>query len=625
MASLRSADVHPEKSPMQNVRIESEEGRRARAPSLDHGAIGNGRVLALVSPFSAIEWLCLPRFDSPSVFARILDRERGGTWRFLIRGEEQRGRLEYLPNTNVLRNVFADSGVAFELIDFAPRLPEGLSVRVPYEIIRLLRPLSGQPLLSVDFDPRPDYARGQTRLVESTDGLRIEGGSASLFLHTNLPLPYVLGRREFVLDRPIWFVLSHGPCEEPPSLDRILRRLELTIAGWRQFAKTCALPPFAPNAVLRSALCLKLHAFHDTGAIIAAATTSIPEAMGTPRTWDYRYCWLRDAAFVVEALRRLSHLAEGESFIRFLRDVAESGPLQPVYGIGGERQLDEVSLSHLAGFGGNGHVRVGNAAALQSQNDLMGEMVLCLETLLGDPRLVHESADLHFPLIRRFVEDSIAAATRPDMGIWEFRTMMRPYTFSRAMCWVAVHRGAEIARGTGQKELAERWQAIADREREVVLERGFNARLGCFTQELDGHNPDAVHLLLPTLGIIDARDERFRSTLDVYERELVRGGLMLRYKNLDDFGSTTSAFTICSFWWAEALALTGRLEEAVQVFERLLRHANPLGLFSEDIDPESGALLGNFPQAYTHVGLIHAAMTIGDLLAARDGRVLAWV
>jgi GH15 family glucan-1,4-alpha-glucosidase len=403
-----------------------------------------------------------------------------------------------------------------------------------------------------------------------------------------------------------------------------MHELDLTVAGWRAWTKTCALPNFAPSAVLRSALCLKLHAYHDTGAIIAATTTSIPEAMGTPRTWDYRYCWLRDAAFTVEALRRLGHLSEGEQFLRFLRDVAESGPLQPLYAIDGARALDEEILPHLAGFGGSGPVRVGNAAFVQRQNDLMGELVLCMETLLSDPRIVEENSDRFASMLERLVEEAIVAAPTKDTGIWEFRTVLKHYTFSRAMCAVAIQRGATLARRIGRLDLADRWEPIGAREREEVLRRGFSTERGFFTQALDGQHPDASLLLLPTLGIIDARDPRFVSTIDAYETQLVDRGLMLRYRNDDDFGQTTSAFAICSFWWAEALALAGRLDQAMRVFERVVSHANQVGLFSEDIEPNTGALLGNFPQAYTHVGLIHAAMTISELLEARDGKARAW-
>jgi alpha,alpha-trehalase len=594
-------------------------------PRLDHGAIGNGRILALVSPTSAIEWLCLPRFDSPSVFGRLLDASRGGTFRFLVDEHEIPGDLSYIPNTNVVVTRFERDDCIWEVTDFAPRIPEGLSVRVPIELVRVVRPIKGQPQISVDFDPRPDYARARVEFFQLTNGIKILGGDYPLHLSTNVPIPYILEKRKFVLNRPKYFVLSYGVRDELPTLASVNNSLELTVAGWREWVKTCSLPIFAANEVLRSALCLKLHIYHDTGAIIAAATTSIPEAMGTERSWDYRYCWLRDAAFVVEALRRLSYLGEGERFISYLRDVAVAGPLQPLYGIGGERELPEQILEHLGGFGGNGYVRIGNAAAEQRQNDLMGELVLCLDTLLNDPRIVHDDPDSFFPLIRRLVEQAITAAPRPDTGIWEFRSLFRHYTFSRAMCWVAIHRGAALARKFGHIELANSWDVIAEQERQIILERGYNAEIGLFTQALDGENADAANLLLPTLGIIDARDPRFVSTVDNYWRLLVDRGLLRRYRTEDDFGQTTSAFTMCSFWLAEALALVGRLDQAVDLFQYLMKFANPAGLFSEDIDPETGALLGNFPQAYTHVGLIHAATTIGELLESRDGKVRAWV
>jgi GH15 family glucan-1,4-alpha-glucosidase len=596
----------------------------SRQPRLDHGATGNGRVLALVSPTSAIDWLCLPHFDSPSVFARLLDRDHGGTFRVLHRGEEVKGSMAYLRNTNVLSTQFERGAEKWEVIDFAPRIPEGSSVRVPLEITRIIRPVSGQPRLSIDFDVRPDYARARVEFAESTLGVEVLGGPNPLTLFTNAPVPYVLGRREFALVKPIYLVLTCGPRGEAPTLPSVTQDLEQTITGWRSWAKSLALPTFAPLAVLRSALCLKLHAYHDTGAVIAAATTSIPEALGTKRTWDYRYCWLRDAAFVVEALRRLGHLSEGERLIHFIRDVAEAGPLQPVYGIDGRRDLPEEFLPNLRGFRNNGFVRIGNAAASQRQNDLFGEVVLCLETLLNDPRIVSDDEGGFFPLVARLVEMAITSAATKDTGIWEFRSISRHHTFSRAMCWVAARRGETIARRLGHDRTADRWQTFATREQELILRRAYNKDLGYFTQTLGGRAPDASNLLLATIGLVDGRASSFVSTVEKYERELVEHGLMLRYRNPDDFGETTSAFTICSFWWAEALALTGRLEDATRLFERLIAYANPVGLFSEDIDPSTGDLLGNFPQAYTHVGVIHAAITIGELREARDGHVRAW-
>jgi GH15 family glucan-1,4-alpha-glucosidase len=594
-------------------------------PRLDHGVIGNGRVLALVAPTSAIEWLCLPNWDSPSVFGSLLDTDIGGTWSVQPPGPMIRGSLQYDVNTNVLRNTFTVGDTSWEIIDFCPRIPAGLDVRAPFEVVRLIRPLRGEPRLCVRFDPRPDYGRDRAELTPSDQGIDVTSKTIRLRLATNAPVPFVLSGQPFVLREPIYMVLGLAGNAPNTNLASVLRSLHLTTEGWRAWARSCALPPFRQQHVLRSALCLKLHAHHDTGAIIAATTTSIPEAMGTQRTWDYRYCWLRDAAFVVEALRRLSQLTEGEAFLRFLRNVAESGPLQPVYGLDGRRELEEVMLPHLAGFGGNGHVRIGNAAYSQKQNDLMGELMLSLDSLLSDPRIVHQNPEQHLPLIERFVREAIVAAPTPDTGIWEYRTMLKNHTFSRAMCWAAIERGARQARRCQRSDLADAWSAIAVREREEILRRGYNEELGFFTQGLDGTHADAANLLLPTIGLLDARDPRFANTLKAYERLLVDRGFMLRYRNPDDFGETTSGFTICSFWWAEALALAGRLDDAVAVFDRMCGHANPLGLFSEDVDPETGALLGNFPQAYTHVGLLNAAATIGDLLAARDGVVRAWV
>ncbi len=589
---------------------------------LAHGAIGNGSVLALVGPDTSIDWLCLPRFDSPSVFARLLDETNGGRFQF-VPEQGTVGPMAYLRNTNILRTEIRTAEGACEVLDFAPRIPAGLGVNAPIEIHRLIRPLDGAPRLKAVFDPRPDYARAPVDIALTSEGLEVLGGPQRLFLHSNVPATTIADGRPFRVDRPCYFALSAGrppDVHDPPSVERAL---ELTRAGWRAWSKSCALPSFRPEAVLRSALCLKLHQYLDTGAIVAAATTSIPEALDSARTWDYRFCWLRDAAFVVEALRRLSHLSEGERFVAFLRDVADDGPLQPVYGIGGERDLVETQLHHLAGFAGVGPVRIGNAAYVQTQHDVMGEMILCLDTITTDPRTADHDPSL-MPLIERLVTEAIAASAEEDTGLWEFRTLPRHYTFSKVLCWVAASRGARLARRLGHAARAAEWTAWAAAERERVLAGAYNAELGYFTQALQGVYPDASNLLLATLGIIEPHDPRFVSTVREYERVLTHNGLMQRYRHADDFGATTSAFTICSFWWAEALAMIGRLDDAVALFDRLVGHANALGLFSEDIEPETGRQLGNFPQAYTHVGLIHAAITIGELLEARHGHFRAW-
>jgi GH15 family glucan-1,4-alpha-glucosidase len=589
---------------------------------LHHGVVGNGRVLALIGPDTSIDWLCLPRFDSPSVFARLLDQERGGTWSFKP-VEDWRATASYVRNTNVMRTEVVMADGVLEIFDFAPRLMDGLRIDAPIELCRLLRPLSGTPRVRVHFDPRPDYGRAAVEIVAAGTGLEVVGGPTRLHLATNVPPPYVQDGSAIRIDRPTFFSLSAG---KPPLVcgaSEAQNALDQTIRGWRAWAKTTALPSFAAQSVLRSALCLKLHAYADTGAIIAAATTSLPEALGSGRTWDYRFCWLRDAAFVVESLRRLSHLSEGEAFVRFLREMADSGPLQPIYGISGKRELFEEIIPTLSGYDGVGPVRIGNAAYIQRQHDVDGEMVLCLETILTDPRVVWEDPSLA-PLLERLVDEAMASFEVVDTGLWEYRTLPKHYTFSKAMCWVAAHRGAELAEFLGMPEKAALWNAWAAEKLPIFLERAYNKELGFFTQAFDGHYPDASNLLLPSLGLIDPTDPRFRSTVRAYERLLAPDGFMLRYKHPDDFGDTTSAFSICSFWWVEALAMMGEVDEAVALFHKLEKYANPLGLFSEDIDPKTGALLGNFPQAYTHVGLIHAAITIGEILDARHGSFRAW-
>ena len=593
-------------------------------PTLDYGVIGNGRLIALVAPSGGVEWLCLPRFDSPSIFASLLDPARGGHFRIVPADQRVESSMRYERNTNVLRTDVRTAEGLYAVYDYAPWVPGILRSTSPLELHRLAVPLEGAPRIAIDFDPRPSYGREHPEPILVAGGLEVPCGSARVHLRTNVPASWVLSKQPFRLRQPVFLALSWGRRPEADTVHAVQERLDLTVAAWRDWVRSCSLPAFQPEAVLRSALCLKLLQYADTGAIIAAATTSIPEALGTERTWDYRYCWLRDSAFVVEALRRTGHVAEGEAFVRFLRTVAEEGPLQPLYGVGGERQLTERCLEDLEGFAGAQPIRIGNAAYKQHQHDVMGEVVLCLETLLTDPRIADGDQEGAMPLVERLVEEAIRLAPTMDTGLWEYRTEPGFYTFSQVLCWVAAQRGARLARLYARPGLADRWQHWADGQRERVLSEGFNVDRGCFTQKLNGVHPDASNLLLPVFGFVEPRDPRFLSTLKVYESTLVDRGLMLRYRHEDDFGKTTSALTMCSFWWAEMVAMTGELERAIEIFERLLRHANGLGLFSEDIDPATGAMLGNFPQAYTHVGLVHAAATIGALLEARDGKFRAW-
>ena len=591
---------------------------------LDHGIIGNGRTIGLVHPDSSVDWMCMPRFDSPSLFARLLDEDVGGTWNFLTDGRKIEGQMRYVHNTNVLRTIFESDSGRWELFDFVPRIPDGLRHQTPLRVVRLLRPLEGRPRVAVNFDPRPEYGKEKPALLAGGRGITFEGGGQPYCLQTNLPIDYVLSGQEFSLDVPRFFMLDHGLPPEPQHIDDIHRMMDLTIAGWRKWATDSFLPGFADAEVMRSALCLALHAYEDTGAIIAATTTSIPEMLGEPRTWDYRYCWLRDSVFTVEALRRLAHFHEGRQFLRFLLDVTEAGPLQPLYGIGGERELMEMELDHLAGYEGTKPVRIGNAAAAQYQADLMGEVILCIRTMLTDQRGSFKAPEHWFPLVERLVGEAVEGFDKADMGIWEYRGKPMHHTFSRAMCWAAVHHGAAIAAYFGADGRHAEWSVQADAMRYRLMEEGYCEEQGMFVQATGSRDADAALLLLPSIGFLKADDPRFLSTLDRYREILVRDGGVMRYVHEDDFGEPTSTFTICSFWWIEALALAGHLDEAVEMFHKVSAKANALGLFSEDYDLEQERMLGNFPQAYTHVGQINAAMTIGNLLRARDGHFHAW-
>ena len=592
---------------------------------LPHGVIGNGALLALVHPDTGVDWMCLPRYDGPSVFGRLLDAGKGGTWRIVPEGGVRASTMEYVVNTNGLRTEIEAPDGRFEVIDYMPRVVLGLKSDAPLRMTRVLRPLEGAPRVRVEFAPAPGYAADEYAPTPHPDGLAFRASGVDVQVVTNLPGAYVHAGTAFRLDHTRFVSMEVGGVRDVPSVEDVEQELSLTIAGWQRWTQRCSLAGFADEHVLRSALCLKLLTYQSTGAIVAAATTSIPESVGEPRTWDYRYCWLRDSVFTVEAFRRLGQLLEGQRFMRFVLDVADSGELQPLYGIGGERDLPEVFLDHLDGFAGTKPVRVGNAAAEQLQTDLMGEVVLCMRTMLADPRLPRERPEQWLPLLKRMVREADEAFRTPDLGIWEYRAAPKLHVFSRAMCWAAAHHGAALAEALGEDELARTWEARSEEMRAEVLERGYDAERGMFTQAYGDGHADAANLLLPSIGLLSAKDPRFLSTIDAYRRELVRGDGVMRYVHADDFGDPKSSFTICSFWWIEALALAGHLEEAEERFAALVGHANPLGLFSEDISLAEGEeLIGNFPQAYTHVGLINAALTIGTLRRAAEGRFHAW-
>ncbi len=593
---------------------------------LDYGLIGNCQISALIDRCGTVAWCCMPRFDSPSVFASILDRERGGYWsiepaEYSVGTPSSSGwecRQHYMRNTNVLITTWTGiDGDQFEIVDFVPRFQENSDkFYKPPEIVRIVRPIRGIPRIVVRCRPRFDYGKDDPRLVQLSSTIAYEQkDGVSLFLSTDASVSYVMSETSFELKESKHFVLSYGAPFRGPLRFGVEEQLDRTIAYWRGWAKNCNIPFEFQNEVLRSALALKLHIYEDTGAIIAATTTSLPEGPEHGRNWDYRYCWLRDAYFVVTALNRLGQFEEMEAFIRYLQNLGANEPskiLQPVYGIGGEKELLERQIPWLQGFGGFGPVRVGNAAWKMEQHDVYGEMVLAITPTFFDRRLDRTDQEQALKNVEHLIEQAIICFEKPDAGIWEFRGEMKHSVFSKLMNWAAVDRGVRIAGHIGRHDLVSQWAPIRERMHREISERGWNEAEGIYTQSYGGSSPDAANLLFPAVNFMSYRDDRFGKMIDSYHKQLRFGRGVYRYRTADDFGVPKTTFTVCSFWMADALWGVGRKAEARELFASVVRRANHVGLLSEDMDPETGELWGNFPQTYSHVGLINTAMRISQ-------------
>lgn len=571
------------------------------------GLIGNCQLSALVCRDGSIVWSCMPRFDSPPVFAELLDHEDGGS--FTVAPADLRpGVQRYLPNTNVLETRFAAKDGAFRVIDFAPRfLRHGRSFR-PTKLVRIVDPVSGTPRIRVTCNPVLGWSRARPRREVGSHHVCFLGYDTDFRLTTDAPLSYLDGE-PFAISERRHFVLSWGnPVEEPlePLCDEFLRE---TVKYWQYWVKHCDIPPVYQEDVIRSALALKLHCFEDTGAIVAALTTSIPEAPGSGRNWDYRYCWLRDAYYTLGAFRHLGHFEEREEFLDFLLNVAASAPdldLAPLYRIDGKTDLGEQVLDGWPGYGGERPVRVGNEAAQHKQHDVFGEMVLALTPLFLDARFRDHVTAPVLDLVTRLARKAIAVAGQPDAGIWEYRSEWRPQTFSSIMCWAAADRMSRIAE-RHRPAAAEEFRRAAGEIRQELLHRAVDPARQCLVADYGGAEVDAALLEAVTLRLLPPGDHRMRATVDAVHQDLQHHGWLRRYRTNDGFGVPAVSFMLCTFWLVEALARLGRAEEARALMDQLHEVDSPLGLLAEDLDPATHTMWGNFPQAYSHVGLIHAA------------------
>jgi GH15 family glucan-1,4-alpha-glucosidase len=580
---------------------------------LDLAVIGNGRTAALLEPSGRLVWWCFPRFDGDPVFCRLVagDDEKG--FADVVLDGMVSYQSEYIRNTAVVVTVLTDKqGGAVRITDFAPRFRNyGRMYRSP-QLFRMVEPVAGLPRITIRLRPTHDYGVPVSRRSSGSNHIRYWGGNTVIRLTTDAPLSYVDREAPFVLTRPVHMVIG---TDEPidGELATICREFcDRTRDYWLEWVRRLSISYDWQEPIIRAAISLKLSNFEETGGIVAAHTTSIPEAPGSGRTWDYRFCWLRDAYFVVKALNRIGATRTMEDFISFILGIAanHSEALRPVYSIVPTDAMDEMVASELKGYRGDGPVRVGNAAALQDQHDTYGSIILAVQPMFFDQRLPRPGDEALFRLLETLGDKAAEFALKPDSGIWEFRGRRRVHTHSAAMCWAGVSRLAAIASRLGFSDRTAHWSATADRLQSDLLEQSWNPKLKAFSAAVGTDDIDASVLLLPELGLVEANDPRFISTVAAVERELLREKHVMRYANSDDFGMPETAFLICRFWLIDAWWSIGRREEARELFLDALRSRNRYGLLSEDIHPQSGALWGNFPQTYSMAGMILTAMRL---------------
>ncbi len=594
--------------------------------NLNYGIIGNCRSAALISQRGSIDWLCLPKFDSPSIFARLLDRNKGGSFDIITDQSYHFGQ-SYIRRTNILVTEVWNESDAFEIVDFMPRyITEKGAHYLPPDIIRYIKHQKGKPAFRVRYEPRLEYAKYPAKTEIFNDYIKsytTKGSYDSVYLYTDLDKEKVLNGDLLEITGDAYFLLSYNQKILPQSVDREYLKLQRTKVYWLNWAERTKLFGKYDDEILRSALVLKLLSYHHSGAIIAAVTTSIPETIGDIRNWDYRFCWLRDASMVIKVMTELGHSHVARRYLNFIRNIIpdKDEKIQIMYGINGERTLTEKILDHLEGYEQSKPVRIGNEAYRQKQNDIYGILmdVMYQQFRLFDVTL-ENSEDL-WTITRSIVKTVERNWKKPDRGIWEIRNEQRHFTFSKVLCWVAIDRAIKIARLIRQSEYLKDWEKLQARIKKDVLEKAWNINLKAFTQAYGSSDMDASVLLVEPLGFIDAKDPRYISTVRAVRKHLCHNGLLFRYKNTDDFGVPASAFTICTFWLINSLHKIGKKEEAEKLFDQILGYSNHLGLYSEDIDFNTRQLLGNFPQAYSHLALIETAINLSGGTLSSEGKL----
>jgi len=584
--------------------------------TLDLWPIGNCQVSALIDRAGRFVWACVPRVDGDPAFCSLLDDNppsaegARGFWEIDLEDCVET-RQDYLRNTPILVTRHTDSsGNAIELVDFCPRHFRHGRMYRPVAFVRIVRPVAGSPRIRVRLRPAHDWGAADPVKTHGSNHIRYLLGATTLRLTTSAPIGWIESERMFRVERPLYFFLGPDESFVGDVGDTVETMLEHTALEWRQWTRALATPLEWQEAVIRAAISLKLCQHEETGAIVAALTTSIPEHAGSERNWDYRYCWIRDAYYTVQALNRLGALDVLESYLEYLRNIvdnAKGGHIQPLYGVGGEAVLTEQAAPGLAGYRGMGPVRKGNQAYEQVQHDAYGQIILSNAQAFFDRRLYRMAGVEDFRALEKVGDRAWEVHDKPDAGLWELRTRAHVHTYSAAMCWAACDRLANAAMALALPERERFWRGRAEQIRARIEAAAWREETQRISATFGGDDLDASLIQLLDLRFVMPGDERFQGTLRAVEDGLRRGSHMLRYATEDDFGLPHTAFNVCTFWLIEALWLTGRAEDARALFEEMLSRRTRAGLLSEDIDPVTGELWGNYPQSYSLVGIINCA------------------
>ncbi|MGN6397162.1 MAG: glycoside hydrolase family 15 protein [Mucilaginibacter sp.] len=578
----------------------------------DTGIIGNCAYLAHVNKNTNIDWLCWPRFDSTFIFGGLLDKKKGGEFSILPT-DDFTSHQYYLENTNVLiTEITTDKGSKYRITDFAPRFREHERYYKPLMLVRKIEAIEGTSQIVVKCEPVSDYGATKLHVNRGSNHIQFLGGEENIRLTTNIPISYVFDEQPFVINECKYLVLTYGEPLEAPLISTAERFLRESTQYWRTWIKHSSIATYFQPYVIRSALALKIHQYEDTGAIIAASTTSLPESPGSGRNWDYRYCWLRDTYYVLTSLNHIGHFEEMEKYFSYVTDISfnETDRYQPLYGITGKKHLEEEILSGLDGYMGNKPVRIGNQASEHIQNDIYGQVMISLLPLYIDHRFVFSERKDSVRWIEFLLNKIERTIDEKDAGIWEFRNMANVHCYSNLFQWAGASAAEKMARTIENKELTEK--AIELKNRAAAhIESCYDPERKVYTNSAGNPNLDASTLQLIMMNYLDPASERARDHLAALEKELKgNNGLFYRYLYKDDFGKPKTTFLICAFWYVEALACVGRMDDAMREFEGILKYSNHLLLFSEDVDENDGSQWGNFPQAYSHVGLMNAAYRI---------------